>query len=512
MPTFIQEIPELDICVRRPVISEIVQSLFEQTNIDASKLKIYQMGRTVAIPQLNSTLDESDNKERLSNDTRVEVSMDEDITNVTIAPILYGENISVFRDDALQVTMLPTMLPVKTTLNVRFICSSRAAAQNWQQAIRRRVSQRAFNPIHTVNYYYPIPKEYMYVLSKIYEMREKKAGYGDTFGQWLKTNFNHRYSVISNAAGKGTQFVIREQQTNVIGYYEFGEEVEKLEKENSAGSYAVEFNYTFHYERPENIILKFPVVIHNSIVPAEIRDDRQIEDQQPEQYYLTNSAAAFHSFAFGGGNNLPRHQKFNGWPLPYFDDWFPSFHQQYYENLFRVTTAVSVNEPRWVGNVGHIKPHDFPADVLEYMKRRPQAMSERREHLFNVSLHRWDDLFATRELKIDKTLKVTSPVDMNLRDMWHMNIDIAYDLSILSDAALEDLCKSPGVLDKWVESFDPNGPMSNLPKNPDGTYNPNDVRDAIADSNNDRDYANRKRKAHLKTVGLYSILARRAPN
>lgn len=507
MPTFIQEVPELDICVRRPVIDKIIKDLFEHTNIDANKLDIYQVGSTVAIPQLNSTLDESVEKERLNNDTRAEVTMEEEITNLAIAPTLYHENISVFRDDALQVTVMPTMVSTKTTIEVRFICNSRATAKNWQQSIRRQVSQGAFNPIHTVNYYYPVPSEFMYVLSKIYEMREKKAGYGDTFGGWLKACFNERFSVITNQAGKGTQFVIREQQTNIIGYYEFGEEVEKMEKESGAGSYSTTFSYTFFYERPENIIIKYPIVIHNSIVPVELRDDRQIEDVQPKNYYLTNSAAAFEPFRFGVQSN-PRNNRFGGWSIPYFDEWYPTHRQQYYENLFRVTQAVSVDDLRWVGNVDRVSPYNFPDDVLTYMKRRPQAMTQRREHLFNVTLHRWDDLFATSDLIVDTTLKVTSPTDMNLRDMWHLNIDIVYDLSVLSDAALKDLCLSPSVIDRWIESFDPNGPLSGLERNPDGTYNPNDIRDLIANANDDA-YANRRRQAHIRTVGAYAIVTRR---
>ena len=514
MPTFIQEVPELDICVRRPVVSAIIQDLFEQTNIDSSDLKIYQMGRTVAIPQLNSTLDEKINKERLGTDTRVEVTMDEVITNVTITPILYSNNIPVFVDPNLGVSIVPTMLSTKTTINVRFVCNSRSEAMNWQSAIRRQVQQRAFNPIHTVQYYYPIPHEHMYVLSKIHEMRENKAGYGDTFGEYLKKHFNHRFSVVTNSAGKGTQFVIREQQTNIIGYYEFGEEVEKVEKEDSAGAYAVEFAYTFYYERPDNIIIKFPIVIHNQIIPAEIRDERQIEDVHPELYYLTNSGAAFHTLAYNR-QKVPPYKQFKGFPIPFFDEWYPTYRQLYYESLLRVTSQVSSAAPRWVGSLREVAPYDFPDDVIEYMLRRPWAMAIRREHLFNITLHRWDNLFASNELKIDADLKVTGPEDMPLRDMWHMNIDICYDISVLSDEALEDLCLSPSVIDKWIDAYYPKdsdneNPFKDLIKNPDGTYNPNDVKDKIFDTNNDHDYNNRKRKAHIKTVGAYSIVSRRS--
>lgn len=469
MPTFIEEVPELDISVRRPVIADVLRDLFQQTNIDINKLPIYQMGRTVSIPQLNSTLDPTVNKERLSTETRIEVGMDEEITNPTIAPILYPDSISVFHDKALQVSLVPTIVPTKTTISVRFVCSSRVAAQNWQQAIRRQVAQRQFNPIHTVKFYYPIPMNHMYALSKIHEMREAQSGYGESFGQWLKDKFTNRFSVISNSVGKGSQFVIREQQTNIIGYYDFGEEVEKVEKEDSAGSYAVSFTYSFFYERPDNVVLKFPTVIHNQIVPEEIRDDRQIEEVHPEIYYSSNSGAAFNSFAFTGQTNLP-YRSFPGLAIPYFDEWYPTYKQPYYENMLRITSQISPDDLRWIGNIDGVLPYVLEPHVIAYMKKTPHAMSTRREHLFNVSVHRWDELWATDELIVDKTLKVMSPVDMNLRDMWHLNVDICYDISTLSDRAFRELCAHPKVLQDWLYIFKPKVKLDDVIIKPPGYW------------------------------------------
>lgn len=460
MPTFIEEVPELDICVRRPVIAKVVEDLFRQTNIDVNKISIYQMGRTVAIPQIHSTLDESVNKDRLSNETRVEIAMDEEITNVTIAPILYPDNIAIFNDPALQVSLVPTIVPTRTTISVRFVCASRVEAQNWQNAIRRQVSQRQFNPIHTVQFYYPIPLNHMYVLSKIHQMREAQQGYGDSLGEWLKTHFVNRFSVITNSAGKGTQFVIREQQTNIIGYYEFGEEVEKVEKEGEAGSYATEFTYSFFYERPENVVIKFPTVIHNQIVPKEIRDDRQIEDQYPDIYYTSNSGAAFREFSFTQQTNKP-YKEFSGLAVPFFDEWYPKYRQKDYQSMLRITSQVLPSDLRWIGNLTDIKPHAFKAHVTAYMKGRPQAMARIRDHLFNVTVHRWDNLFASDELHIDSNFKVTTPVDLNLRDMWHLNIDICTDLRVLSKEALDELCIHYEVLKDWLEIFDPKNPLLN---------------------------------------------------
>ena len=50
MPTFITEVPELDLNVRRPVADKIIRDLFAQTNIDPNKIPIQQVGSAEAIP------------------------------------------------------------------------------------------------------------------------------------------------------------------------------------------------------------------------------------------------------------------------------------------------------------------------------------------------------------------------------------------------------------------------------------------------------------------------------
>lgn len=511
MPYFIQEVPELDYCVRRPVVSQIVDDLFMQTNIDPSEIKVYLMGDSEVLPNLNSTLDERSNKERLNNASRVEVSISEEVVNGKISAIQYEENVAIFKDDNLKVMIRPTNLLTKNTISCTFICQSRTQAKNWAEAIRRQISQRATSPIHTANYYYPIPTEYLYILSKIYEMRQKVAPYpNSTFGGWLKERFINRMTVVTNQAGKQPQFVIREQQTNIIGHYEFDEDVEKPNKENGILSYSVSFDYTFYYERPSNLVIEYPIVIHNQIIPEEIRDDRQFSDLRPAHYYLNNSGAAFHHLAFNQQQGEKHStQNFSGESVPYFDDWYSSWRPPYYESLVRVACCVSPTDLRWVGNVDDVTPYVFTDAVIEYMKYKPHTLVQHRQNLFNVSLHRWSSLFATSDLTVDKNLKVISPVDLNLRDMWHLCIDINYDLSALSDQALIDLGKHPDVLDDVISVFYPDTPLQDMLKQPDGTYTLPTIKDAINNSQEDANFAYDLRNRSPKTVGAFSIFAKR---
>lgn len=61
----------------------------------------------------------------------------------------------------------------------------------------------------------------MYALSKIHELEERVTPYNESFGKWLRDHFTDTMTTVSNQAGKNIAFVIKEAQTNIIGYYDF---------------------------------------------------------------------------------------------------------------------------------------------------------------------------------------------------------------------------------------------------------------------------------------------------
>ena len=508
MPIFIMEVPELDLNVRRPVVDKIIRDLFDQTNIRPDDLNVIQMGSAEAIPALNSTMNQSSKKERLNSDTRVEITVSEEVTNKINAPVRYHEYPMIFCDEDLMVQMKTSYKQTKTTIDVTFISKSRADALNWMNAIQRQVSQRAFNPIHTVEYYYPIPIQYMYALSKIHELREKVAPYNESFGKWLRDHFTDTMTTVSNQAGKNIAFVIKEAQTNIIGYYDFSEEPPKPEKGNGETNWTVNFSYSFWYERPADCLIEYPIVIHNQIIPKDIRDDRDINDLYPQRYTLTNSGQAFAHFN-AYNREMPRFDPYTGSAVPHFDDWFPNYFLPNYESMIRVATCIDPSQPKWVGSLLDVFPYEYNKAIVEYMKDEYKWLNIRCENLFLVSLHRFYQLYATSQLIIDKDLNVFSKEDLGLRDMWHLDTDICNDISVLSDRALDALGKHPDAFDAYVDAYYPGTPLDELERNPDGNYDLGKIKDAIDDIADGVNVKFPKRPAQQRFVGIYTIIADR---
>ena len=516
MPTYTFQINETEDTVVRPITTSLISRVLAESSLDTEEIPVYLMGDYGVIAQAKSTLDDGVDKHRLASDTRCEITVSEEYLGDNTTPELYSEHLNVFEEPFLDMYVKPVYIQCKNTVTVRLICRSRVEAMKWQKSIRSRVNRSAFASVSSVKYYYPIPSEIIYILGTIYTLRENVAGYNDTMGSWIRNNFTDRLDVISNQKGEGLQFIINETQGRIIGHYEFDYDVPKPEKQDG-GSYEIEFSYTYTYDQPQSMIVNFPVVIHNQLAPDTIVDQSIYGDDEPTGYFLTDSAAAFNSLAFNSQTSIPYSGKYRGEPVPRYDDWTPRHTKGRYDSLLRIACAVSLTEPTWIATINEdIYPHEFPAHIVTYMKSRPHGMLKIYDSIFNITVHRWRHLMDSNAMTLGKDLKLLMDTPLDLRDMYHVCIDTLNDISALTEEALKDLGKHPGVYDDYIDTYYPGSSLENPPRypidpnDPDGpyTYNPGDIRDII-EGMDDEEFLFRTRPAKMMLVNLAGITAHR---
>lgn len=466
MPTYTFPIEETEDTVIRPMTTSLISRVLAESSLDTDNIPVYLMGDYGNIPQAKSTLDEGVDKHRLASNTRCEITVTEEFLGNNTTPELYSEHTPVFVEPLLDMYIKPVYIQCKNTVTVQLYCRSRVEAKKWQKSIQSRVNRSAFASVSAAKYYYPIPNEIVYILGTIHTMREKVAGYNDSMGNWIRKHFTDRLDVISNQKGEGLQFIINETQGRIVGHYDFDYEVSKPEKQDS-GAYLIEFSYTYTYDQPQSMIIHFPIVIHNQIIPPSIRDESIFGDDEPDGFYLTDSGYAFHNFAFNSQTSIPYSKYYTGEPIPRYDDWFPRYRRERYESMLRVACAVSLTDPTWVATIDEdIYPHSFPAATVNYMRTRPMGMMVMYESIFFITVHRWHHLMSNDDMSIGADLKLMIFEPLDLRDMYHVCIDLLTDISALSDEALDHLTQHPGVYDDYVQTYYPDTPLVNPPRYP----------------------------------------------
>ena len=470
MASHIYPIPEVHRSVTRPITMDIIREVLDITGFNSDDFRTKMVGFSEAeqVPGTSLKQGETERPNRLNTDEKLTMEISEEDVGDNTTPIRYPDNIPVFHDPALKISMKPVMSLAKATVAVVINVPSRVRATNWLYEVKRRVYQNQMTNYHTVDYHYPIPKPYTYYLLQMHEMRERVEGLGESFGEWMKRCFVNRWTVISNLEGNEKLLAIQERQTNIYGWFNFDFEPQKPEKnaDNPSG-WEIRFEYTFHYQRPDMMVFAYPLMIHNQVLPIEMIDTSTKDNITSYNTYQGLTADAYDVVARQG--NPYGFNDFVGLKEPIYDDWFIASDPPYYAQLIRSMLSVDPNDKRWALSFDDISDNfALKPYMLNYMSKVNNKMLHLNHAIFFVRLYRWDSMLNYPDIEIGTDLRLTTSFDMDLKDMWHAVMYVNINPLVLLPGAWDDLLDHPEVLEDWLHVIGGKDLVDKI-LNPDGS-------------------------------------------
>lgn len=437
MPKLIVPVAETLESITRPIVMEVMRKLSKRTGIPA-ETNILFLHTAIQSPQPSSTLDDQGARVKLPSSNKYTITVSEtypedtSLSDVSFRP----EQIAFFIDNDLEVRLIPVYKTVEISMDIRFRTHDKNTAQLWYQDMKSRASRGKQDDLHEVSYHYPIPLACMMMLDKIYELRENNAGYGDTFGEWLKECFSEKMSVISNQAGNHPTFVIRENQQRVMGWYEFLHQPPENDRDSDTGTWATSFTYKFRFDRVEEVVIQHPYMIHNQIIPKKFRDDTL-------PYTLMNRLAdpnltqkAFQQII--NDSSFPSEWRGEvGLRIPYYDDWYPTYQHPDTQSLLRILLQIE-EDPTHIVNLESLGNWEFKEEAIAYMKDTPMSMTQPGESVFNITLHRRNNLMDITKIVVNEDLDVLYISDdevLEHREYYHLHVSLFTNLMALSESA-----------------------------------------------------------------------------
>lgn len=441
MPEFSQTIPEIRESVIRPVVYAVIEDIMAVTGIDRKRtyIEIKSPYGTIQVPGSDY---QNTHPDKLNVDDKIviEISEEYDSASAGSTAVFYPEQLVIFKDAPLRITMKPIYHTIKTTLAVKYISQDRFTASNWLRTIRNRAVRDANNPrIFGADYHYPIPMEFMVILLKLHAMREGVGGYGDSLGEWFHQCFTPKMTVLANVAGKGSTYAIRENQIGIMGMFSFEDQPPSTEAEDKGGPYTSSFDYTVYYDRPESVAIRYPLMIHNQLVEPMLRAVQKPTyfDTVPQENSL--SYDLFSRFTSHRDGGLP-YSGYPGLPIPHFDDWLPNpvTFKKGFRNSVRFMVQIDPMNPRDLLSLTQLGEWVLKPDVLDYMQKDPSAMLVPYESLFHIELHAGDLLVSNDLLTISPELDIRTTFDLDLRTNYHLILHVLVDFSRLPPARVNE--------------------------------------------------------------------------
>lgn len=459
MPKIKETLQETTQSIRRPVAHSVAQLILSYTGLDSSEIEIVDTNyaSATAIPgsKLHGTGRSADKKFGGHSKLTLEYNEKYLEDNITSTAVAWRDNPCLFNDRDLVVDIRPIYARAEMTLNIQYRARSATLAQQWIDDIRHRVSaERAELPL-TVNYRYDIPYHFMLRLAHIYECREKVAGFGDTFTEWLRKIADKSITTSSDSAGNNTVFSVSEIQTNVIGWFDFAVAPE-AERNDENGTHTINFSFTFSYDKPIAVIMSHPIIVHNQLL-----DSRFLPNPAP--YVIDESGAAMTITARAlatvrnqsGVGPRPWVHPLGGIVYPSYDDWNPTTKPRWLQNIFTTIVTVDQNDPLLVCNLNDLPGFKLKPEFIEFIRKYPKYVFDQTYSPLVIVFFSGETRWSPEDLWIDEDLNIRAKSTISLRIIHHLMIGLSLDLSLLTTEGRRILREDGPIALTFLKAIDP---------------------------------------------------------
>lgn len=456
MPNFSLTVPETSQSVSRPITFDIIRQVQEITKIDKDT-KIFFAGDIQKMQTAGTSIDSDTDRFAIFNSDRyafIELEEDYDHDALGSTAVTRKEHNPVFIDDKLKVIVAPVYATSNIVINFKYRCPSKTEALRWRDDIRIRVSQMRDLNLHSITYHYMLPTEILLVLKAIYDKRETYLGYGQTFEEYVIEHASDRLTLIGDLVGNDCRLAISETQMRIIGLYGFDGIPEKAERNDSNGMWEINFSYKFSYEKPIACTMKYPIIVHNQLLPANITtftDTSYDLDKVSKSFSI--SLDALNSFesdtlmnARVDPNALLR--------LPSFDDYVIPFATRGTGSVFIALAEVDIIDNRTLFNLDELGSFVIDPDIMAFIKGSEYPyICKLYKSIIQVELYRNEFLTSNGTILCDSSANIKASQDLDLRNQHRVRFSLVVDLTMLDRAALDRLRKYPKALVKIIAAM-----------------------------------------------------------
>lgn len=516
MPIVTLPVPDTKDSITRPVTSGIIDELFDILGWKKSDVNVFYPDEMNTVQQHNTAIEGQDQfSSRMPGKSQIWVEVDDEFAEDAFFQneTYKEEEPFIFADDELRVWLKPTHTACEVTITFRYKAEDRTQAERWRNAMRARMNNYQDLNHHLLEYHYLIPRVQVYILQELHKLREANHGLKEDFGGWFKRCGSPRFTKVATLDGEEqkTNLAIAEKQMRVFGFWDFSLAPERGSKDSQNETWTVGFSYKFRYERPTNLTLVYPLMIHNQLLPVTLRPttDRlsNVPQGRDRSFTLTGYLFEQHTAA----RQHDRMHARRGVVVPRFDEWVAPTTVPRTMRLLQVLCQLDDNDTTDLFRLDDYENLEYTmeGEVMDFLADEHPWVNTPRASVFNVSLYNQYGQLQPRYLQMNQETHLTTTEPLNPRNYYHVRLSIHENWGDLLPEALRRLFQRPGVVDhllrhlgyddllKWIRNH---GGWENYWKGRDGLID--DIVGKMSDKPPIED-------PRMRTVQTYSIITYR---
>lgn len=445
MPQALVALPDVYESVIRRIAIDSVSQLARVMRLPPDT-QIMLPGNAETIPMNNGSFGECDDPGlNYPTDGRLVISFTEEIDeNTTLSQhVGTAENLPLFEDPVRSTVIFPIYRTVTMNLNLQYVAPNQNIAQRWLDEMRSRVSQLRSELYQTLEYHFAIPNQVLMLLYEIWSKAETSSEpLGVSFSDYLDTFLGRPTKTIDTMADTYPTRAVVEKQYEVLGWFDFTSSPPTPEKDgNNTGAYICNIGYQFMYDRPTQMLMRWPLVIHNRPI------DETFQPKEPYSTFRQKDRRV--SFFKGNLESFLNSMKYHNIPYviqPETDDWMPSEMDKTVMVFFTGLLVIDPEDKRSLVNLSRLGPHTFTPYLLEYFYQQQHTLFTRNTSPFSFRLYENGKEMTNVTLSFkENSLDLQTDKDLDITKMYHLQIGVLRNWGRLTYEARQCLRRYPVV-------------------------------------------------------------------
>lgn len=470
-----------DQTILRPIVFTIVNDLKRYLGIEyITKIPINYIGDDGTISEFGTSVNDTQREGLFSeSDAKITLAVtEEEFENSKYLYTDYSPEFPpIYRDDDIGVTIIPYYSSAELKIEITYSAQSKAEAKQWQNRMKTKIKNMSEMYSHNLSYNYIIDKNIMYILTESYKLVKNRNKKVEPMSDYLRNRFVNRFGTISDTAGKNIEFAINETQTRIRGFFDFGEAMDQGSKVDGPNAWTVTVEYLIRYMRPTSLLINYPLVIYNQVVPDTLifvdKDgnvkNRDIYTEYPRSNrYYTLSAYNLSHFDPTDRPSLDQDSQFRGVIIPRwneftvedrfsiigtkrFFDQLILFNEDDFDILSKLKKDRDIEPIFPIYNLDKITQFSIDEDILNFIKSEGKWLFITGESLFQLGLYRNNRLLIRDIISMDEDYNILLNRPIDIKGIYNIRCAIYYNWSYLSSDAIRRI-RDSGIFDK-IEYF-----------------------------------------------------------
>lgn len=222
------------------------------------------------------------NPKTVKNSLRCEVEMSQDPAEIKMGGTTHSDfsyqgqtyqlsNFPVFADTKNRIYVYEHSAPTHVQLNLTAKFKTREEAYKFPSRVQQHYGRETYFSVDMM-YDYPFPSAFIVALFHLYKMKRDETR---TFGEYIRECGQGFVGTRKGRHSEDTEVVIKKMNTKMgAKITSRSERVEAQKVEKYTNAYTYNCVLEFQFSRPVDMLINYPIIVDNSLVPSTLIPDR----------------------------------------------------------------------------------------------------------------------------------------------------------------------------------------------------------------------------------------------